>query len=464
MVIWIVWQIKETTMTDKLSEFGYTFQIKIITSLLKNRDFLQQIADILSSDYFDNDANKTLVTIIKTQFFKYKVQPTAEVLKSEIIAISDVVLKETIIANLKEAYNYLDSEDLTYIQEKTVEFCKNQEIKSAILSSVELLKNGRYDAIKVKIDKAMTAGGDRNIGHEYIDMVDIRYTNAVRAVKKTGWDEIDNLMDGGLGKGELGVIVAPAGIGKSYLLVNLGATALKAGFNVLHYTLELNEAYVGLRYDSVITGIPNQELKYNIDQVKTTIEKLPGNLTIKYYPTKGATLNTIRSHVEKYRILGKQPDIIIVDYADLLRGTTSGKELRHELGNIYEELRGVAGELDIPVWTASQANRSALNEDVIQADKIAESYSKIMTADFVMSLSRKIEDKANGTGRIHVIKNRFGPDGITFPSKINTNNGNFEIYNETSIIGSNMKQSMADSEDTLRKILKEKMTSMNSII
>ena len=450
-------------MTDKLSEFGYTFQIKIITSLLKNRDFLQQIADILSSDYFDNDANKTLVAIIKTQFFKYKVMPTAEVLKSEIIAISDEVLKETVIANLKEAYKYLDSEDLEYIQEKTVEFCKNQEIKDAILSSVELLKNGKYDAIKAKIDQAMCAGGDRNIGHEYADMVEMRYTEAVRSVKKTGWDEIDNLMDGGLGKGELGVVVAPAGIGKSYLLVNLGAAAIKAGYNVLHYTLELNEAYVGLRYDSVLTGIPNQELKYNIDDVKKTVEKLPGDLTIKYYPTKGATLNTIRSHVEKYRILGKKPDLVIMDYADLLRGTGGGgRELRHELGNIYEEMRGLAGEMEVPFWTASQANRSALNEDVIQADKIAESYSKIMTADFVMSLSRKIEDKANGTGRIHVIKNRFGPDGITFPSKINTNNGNFEIYNETSVVGSSMKKNMADSEDTLRKILKEKLNTLNS--
>lgn len=449
-------------MTDKLGEFGYTFQIKIITSLLKNKDFLQQVADILSSDYFDNEANKTLVNIIKTQFFKYKVQPSAEVLKSEIILIDDDVLKQTVIANLKEAYKYLDSQDLEYIQEKTVEFCKNQEIKTAILSSVELLKNGRYDAIKTKIDKAMTAGGDRNVGHDYLKEVVSRYECSVREIKKTGWDEIDNLMDGGLGKGELGVVVAPAGIGKSYLLVNLGAAALKAGYNVLHYTLELNEAYVGLRYDSVLTGISNQELKYNVEEIKSTLEELPGNLIIKYYPTKGATINTIRSHVEKYKILGKKPDLIILDYADLLRGSNSkGRELRHELGNIYEELRGIAGELELPVWTASQANRSALNEDVIQADKIAESYSKIMTADFVMSLSRKIEDKANGTGRIHVIKNRFGPDGITFPSKINTNNGNFEIYNETSVIGKDMKQNMADSEDTLRKILKEKMNTLN---
>jgi len=450
-------------MTDRLSEFGYTFQIKIITSLLKNKDFLQQIADILNPEYFENEANKTIVEIIKKQFFKYKVQPTAEVLKSEIIGIEDDVLKTTIISNLKEAYKYLDSQDLEYIQEKTIDFCKNQEIKTAILSSVELLKNGNYDMIKTLVDKAMTSGGDRNIGHEYVDMVEQRYTMAVRDVKKTGWDEIDNLMDGGLGGGELGVVVAPAGIGKSFLLVNLGVAAIKAGLNVLHYTLELNEAYVGLRYDSVMTGIANQELKYNVDTVKETVEKIPGNLIIKYYPTKGATINTIKSHVEKYKILGKKPDIIILDYADLLRGSnaTRGKDLRHELGNIYEELRGLAGELEVPVWTASQANRSALDEDVIQANKIAESYSKIMTADFVMSLSRKIEDKVAGTGRIHIIKNRFGPDGITFPSKINTNNGNFDVYNETSVKGAELKSQMGNHEEYLRKEMKKRFEELD---
>ena len=251
-------------MTDRLSEFGYTFQIKIITSLLKNKDFLQQIVDILDPEYFENEANKILVDIIKKSFFKYKVQPSAEVLKSEILGIDDDVLKTTVIANLKDAYKHLDSQDLEYIQEKTIDFCKNQEIKTAILSSVDLLKSGNYDAIKAKMDAAMTAGGDRNLGHEYIDMVEQRYTMAVRNVVKTGWDEIDNLMDGGLGGGELGVVVAPAGIGKSFLLVNLGVQAIKAGLNVLHYTLELNEAYVGLRYDSVVTGIANQELKYNV--------------------------------------------------------------------------------------------------------------------------------------------------------------------------------------------------------
>ena len=150
--------------------------------------------------------------------------------------------------------------------------------------------------------------------------------------------------------------------------------------------------------------------------------------------------------------------MVIVDYADLLRG--NGKEVRHELGNIYEDLRGMAGEYEIPIWTASQANRSALEEDVIGAEKIAESYSKIMTADFVISLSRKIEDKIAGTGRWHVIKNRFGPDGITLPSKMNTSNGQIQIYEGASVQGQDAQKQMDGGQEFLRKRLSNKFMEM----
>ena len=156
---------------------------------------------------------------------------------------------------------------------------------------------------------------------------------------------------------------------------------------------------------------------------------------------------------------GYKPDVIVVDYADLLRG--NGKEVRHELGNIYEDLRGLAGEYEIPVWTASQANRSALEDDVIGAEKIAESYSKIMTADFVLSLSRKIEDKVAGTGRWHVIKNRFGPDGITFPSKMNTSNGQIDIYEGDSIQGKDAQKQMDNGEESKRKYLQNKFKELS---
>ena len=436
---------------NKLSDFGYSFQIKLISALFKDKAFLQQIIDILDSNYFDSEANIVILDMIKHYFSEYKNAPTVE--------MDNDLLKKTIAENIKAAFANLDAEDLDFVKEKALEFCKNQEIKKAIVGSVELLNNGDYDSIKVLVDNALKAGLERNVGHEYKTSVEERYLESVRNTVKTQWEAIDDIADGGLGKGELGVFVAPAGIGKSWALVNVGAAAAKAGLNVIHYTLELNEAYVGLRYDSVMTGIAAQELKYNIEEVKKNVENIKGNLIVKYYPTKGATVNTIASHIERCRANGFPPDMIIVDYADLLRG--KGKEVRLELGNIYEDLRGLAGEHEIPVWTASQANRSALEDDIIGAEKIAESYSKIMTADFVVSLSRKIEDKIAGTGRWHVIKNRFGPDGITFPSKMNASNGKIDIYVDTSIQGKETTKEMDNHNEYLRKMMKKKFDEMN---
>jgi len=447
-------------MINKLSDFGYNFQVKLIAALLTDKNFLQQISDILDYKYFESEATSFIVKCIKSHVIEFKAPPTMEVMKVKIKELKDDVLETSVVSSLKDAMRNVESTDLAFIKEESIKFCKNQKLKGAIVESVNLLESGEFEAIKVKIDEAMKAGGDRNIGHEYNIDVDDRYKESVRNTITTGWEVIDDLADGGLGSGELGVMVAPAGIGKSWALANVGANAVKAGKTVLHYTLELNQAYVGLRYDSIFTGIAAQDLKYNLDDVKKRLKTIPGELIIKYYPTKGATVLSIGSHIEKCIIQSKKPDLVIVDYADLLRG--NGREVRHELGNIYEDLRGLAGEYEIPVWTASQANRSALQEDVIQADKIAESYSKIMTADFVVSLSRKIEDKAAGTGRWHVIKNRFGPDGITLPSKMNASNGQIDIYDGGTVQGQAAQQDINDNSEYLRKMLGKKFEELNT--
>jgi replicative DNA helicase len=447
-------------MTDRLSNFGYTFQIKAITSLLTDKIFLQQISDILIPTYFESEANQWVVETILEYSREYKASPSLEVMKVKMEDVENDVLKTQIVEHLKDAWKYSGADDLEFIKEQAIEFCKNQEIKKAILDSVSLLKNGKYEDIKAKIDSALKAGGDKDIGHDYMVDIDARYTDAVRFPQETPWDVVNDLTDGGLGKGELGVMVAPAGIGKSWALMNIGAHNVKKGKTVFHYTLELNEAYVGLRYDSVITGIANQNLKHYQDEVKEKLEKVKGDLIIKYYPTKTVSVLGIKSHVEKCIMQGKKPDVVIVDYADLLRG--HGQEKRHELEGIYEDLRGMAGEYEIPVWTASQANRSALEEDVIDASKIAESYGKVMVADFIISLSRKVTDKLAGTGRWHVIKNRFGPDGITLPSKMNTSNGQFDIYNDTSIQGKDAQKQMSNGNEMARKLLSQKFKEIKS--
>ena len=440
-------------MSETLTKYGTSFQSKILALLLNNTEFIQTISDILTPPMFDSDANKWLVNTIIQYYYKYKKQPTLEVLKVMIGELDNDVLKVSVVDKLREVWKHNEATDLEFVQEQTLDFCKNQALKNAIIESVDLLENKDYDSIKKIIDTAMNAGASRDLGQDYIESLEVRLTKSSRDTIETPWD-------GGLGKGELGVIVAPAGIGKSWTLQALGSGVIKNGKTVVHYSLELNENYVGLRYDSIFCGVTTANIRYYREEVEKKIRNLKGKLLIKYFPTKSASVQTISAHLKQIELSGVKPDLVIVDYADILLPLGHFREKRHALGTIYEDLRSVAGELEIPIWTASQANRSALEEDVIGADKIAEDYSKVMTADFVMSMSRKVEDKIANTGRFHVIKNRFGIDGITYPSTINTNIGLVKIHESSSRSGKIVQGKMDNKEEFLRKELANKYKDM----
>ena len=445
---------------ENFNQFGPTFQAKIISSLLSDNKFIQTISDILEPVYFDSDANKWLTKEISEYFMEFRKAPTLEVLKIKITQMDDEILKVSVVENLKEAWRNIEATDLEFVKQETLGFCKNQVLKGAIVDAVDLLEQKKYDEIKTIIDAAMKAGSERDLGHDYIISLEDRLTDSVRATLTTPWDSVNGVMDGGLGGGELGVLVAPAGIGKTWCLQSIGAHLVKCGKTVVHYTLELNANYVGLRYDTVFSGTPTANVKYYQEDVQKVIDKLKGKLIIKYYPTRSATVNTISAHLKQMEIQEIKPDAVIVDYADILKPTTFYKEKRHSTGETYENLRGIAGEFDIPIWTASQANRSSLEEEVIDASKVAEDYSKVMTADFVMSVSRKVEDKIANTGRFHVIKNRFGIDGITFPASINTNTGLIQVHEASTVAGKQAQGKMDNSDEYLRKTLSQKYKDM----
>jgi len=450
-------------MADKLSTYGHNFQVKVISSLLTDRIFLQQVSDIMSPDYFESQANQWIVDTIKTYFVDYGSIPTLDVFKIKTQEESSDILKTSIIDNLREVFKYVESDDLDFVKEESLKFCKNQEIKKAIMDSVDLLKRGQYEDIKKRIDEAMKAGADKDIGYEYLLGVAERYTDNVRNTMPTCWPLINDLAGGGFGKGELIIFVAGPGGGKSTAMMNIGAHILKKGLRVVHYTMELTEAYVSQRYDAVITGIATQNLKYHIEDIETELKKISGELIVKYYPTKTASVSSLKAHMDKLILQGKKPDIVIVDYADLLRGSgKAGRDALHqELENIYEDLRGLAGEYEVPVFTASQANRSSAESDIITGEQVASSFAKIMIGDFVISLSRKVTDKIAGTGRWYVIKNRFGPDGLTLPSRLNMSNGRIDIFEETSVQGKETKKTMENGDEILRKSLATKFKEIN---
>ena len=411
---------------NSLSTYGTAFQVKVLSSLLTHKGFLQNINDVLSEEYFDNQAHKWIIGEILNYYEEYHTTPTMEVLKVEMKKVENEVLQLSIKEQLREAYQ-ASSSDLEYIENEFSSFCKNQQLKKALLNSVDLLNSGDFEAIRGLIDNALKAGAEKNIGYEYIKDTEARYREEARTTVPTPWDKFNNLMQGGLGNGDFGLIFGNPGGGKSWTLVALGGFAVKLGYNVLHYTLELGEDYVGRRYDAFFTGKSVDTLFKSKDKIEEVVKELPGQLIIKEYAPGQATVNTLRAHIQKCNDLEFKPDLIIIDYVDLLSSKKRTQDRKGEIDDIYVSTKGLAKELQLPIWSVSQVNRAGAKDDVIEGDKAAGSYDKIMITDVAISLSRKKEDKVNGTGRFHFMKNRYGMDGMTFSVVADTSTGHFEV-------------------------------------
>ncbi len=411
------------------SKYGKQFQESLAQMILEDRPFADQIEEVIDTQFFELNYLRIFVKKIFNYRKKYGVHPTKEIissiLRTEIDNCNDALQKQVRDYFARTLIKSVDDEN--YIKETSLDFCKKQKLKEALMQSVDLIQNSSYDEVRKVIDNALNLGMDNNFGHEFLKDFEIRYEIKARNPISTGWEKIDSLTKKGLGSGELGVVIAPTGAGKSMVLAHLGAHAVKSGKNVVHYTLELSESVTGQRYDSCISGVPLSMLFNQKDEVLESISDIDGSLIIKEYPTKTASTNTLRAHLEKLKKTNHKVDMILVDYADLLRPVSNFKEKRNELESIYEDLRAIAQEHKCPLWTASQTNRTGLNAEVVTMESISEAFNKCFVSDFICSISRTIKDKSANTGRLFIAKNRNGPDGLVFPIFMDTSNVNIKV-------------------------------------
>ena len=413
---------------QKLSQYGKAFQIKVLGALLTDKGFLLNVRDTLRVEYFDTDTHKWIIDQILKYFDKYHTTVTMDVLKVELLKVENDVLKVALKEELRNSYQ-ASQEDLEYIQEEFTTFCKNQEMKQAILNSAELLKDGDFDGIRNQVEKAMKAGMDKNIGHEYNKDVETRYRVDYRPTIPSPWGILNDGIQGGFGPGDLAIVFGNPGGGKSWTMVAIAAHAVSLGYKVNYYTLELGEDYVGKRFDCYFTGFSIDEVNKHRKEVQAHVDNLKGKLIVKEYAPKSATVNTIKAHMQKCIDMGHKPDMVIIDYVDYLRAPSKGKfsERKDEIDDVFIATKGLAKDMKIPILTPSQVNRMGAKDSVIEGDKAAGSYDKMMVADICLSLSRQKEDKVLGTGRVHVMKNRYGQDGMTYNVKMDTNNGHIEF-------------------------------------
>jgi len=353
-----------------------------------------------------------------------------EVVKIELKKEKNEVLRLAVKEELKQIYTGV-YDDLDYVKEEFDDFCKNQRLREALLKSVDLLKTGEYEGIRGLINTALKIGNDRNIGHEYEKDIESRFREEENKRIPFPWKIFNEVTDGGIGSGNLMLLFAPPGIGKSTVVCNIAAHCIKLGYKVVYYTLELDEQYVGKKIDSILTGIEIKNLKENRDKVAETIKSIPGRIVIKEFSPGRASLDTVEAHLNQLKAHNNfSPDLIIIDYPDLLRPRKIRKESKEELDDIYTDLKGLAKDMKKPFVCPSQINRMGSKDEIIESDKVAGTFYKVMIADLSISLSRRRKDKLEGTGRFHFMKSRLGPDGMTYSAKIDLKKGYIDVSDQ----------------------------------
>ncbi len=404
--------------------YGKAFQEGLVQLIFQDRPFADQITEVLDANFIELEYLRVFLQKMLQFRHRYNKHPSVDamltIIKTELDEEDEVIQEK-----VQDYFNRMHKRELTdidYIKEVSLDFCRKQNLKEAMMTSVGLLQNCSFDEISKVINDALKLGSENNFGYDYMADFEERFTPKFRNPVTTGWNDIDGITGGGLGKSELGVVIAPTGAGKSMVLVHLGSQALKEGKTVVHYTLELQDTVIATRYDSCITGYPLSDIINFKEEVYEEIKDIDGSLIVKEYPTKSASTNTIRAHLSRLVKRGINPGMVIVDYADLLKPVQIRKEKREELGSIYEELRALSTEFQCPVWTASQTNRSGLSAEVITMEQISEAFNKCFVADFIFSVSRTIEDKQNNQGKIFIAKNRNGPDGMVYNIFMDTSN------------------------------------------
>jgi len=412
-------------------QFSENLQRGILYLLKSDRDFYLQIVSLIQPDYFEFPAHTEIFNTVNEYYSEYTKLPNDEFILENVK--SKLSPKERISDYEDELHliNKIDKSTISnpeYFMDIVERFAKKEAMKQAIADSIGLIKEDRVEEVEDLVRKALLINRDIDFGLTYFDTLLDRWDRTFNAVKRkvypAAFKGINNgLETGGLAAKELAMVIAPPGVGKSVFLVNQGVRSMMDGESVLYVSCEMSEDKIAQRFDSVMTLIPQKKLKEpanhisvkeRLDMFKT---EFPGSdLVIKEFPTGTATVNTIRALLVQLKNYSDfVPTVIIIDYLELLRSVRDIQQEHLAQQRIAEEIRAIAVEFNLLVWTATQTNRLGKQVRVITDSELGDSYGKIRTCDYAFSLNQTEEEFDTNIMRGYVVKNRNGKTRYTFP-------------------------------------------------
>jgi replicative DNA helicase len=459
-------QSKKMGKNVTLGYLGYKFQSELINQILHpaNKKFADRIIDIVHAKYFDNEYFRLIVAQIKDYYEKYEKIPAIDTLETILkMEIKDKVTQDYVFEMLKEIRD-LAVEDWEFVQSKALNFCRQQELKKANEKINKIVDNGEFDNYETCAEilrEALSVGAEKDDGTSITENIEAVLEKDFRHPIPTGINGIDQLTDGGLSRGELGVVLAPYGVGKTTILTKIANSAYNEGYNVLQIVFEDMPDVIKRKHLACWSGIDLNELADRKVEVlskhKEVTQNRTNDLRIRKFSSEGVTMQTIKSFVRHEISTGFKPDIMVLDYIDCVESTKQYSDEWSGEGNVMRGFESMLSEFGLVGWTAVQGNRSSISADVVTGDQMGGSIKKAQIGHFIMSIARTLPQKESGRATIAVLKSRFGRDGVVFED-CTFDNGKVLIDTETSqtFLGYEKNQEVKKESHTRERIQRAK--------
>jgi replicative DNA helicase len=408
--------------TGKNFEYlGNTFQLQLLNQIIVDKDFSHSIIDVIENSYFENKYFKIIIQMVREYYVKYDHTPSFETLeqitKSELQQeIASKIVLDT-IKKIKDA----PIEGVGFVQEKALKFCKQQELQKVMGKAQKIIDGGEfesYDTLEEMVKSALQVGAKDTSMLDVFSNLDQVLEDDYRHPIPMGIPGIDRLLKGGLAKGEIGVILAPTGVGKSTILTKMANHAFNLGFNVLQIFFEDNPKVIQRKHFTLWTKIHPDDLSEKKDEVMNKVreieESMPNKLILKKLPSDTMTMLQIKNQIRKMVSDGIKVDMIVLDYIDcIVPDKNLGDEWKSE-GSVMRAFEAMCHEMNIVGWTATQGNRSSISSEVVTTDQMGGSIKKAQVGHVIISVAKTLQQKEMKLATIAITKSRIGDDGVVF--------------------------------------------------
>lgn len=409
---------------DNLGYLGYDYQLRLMAQILTDTRFANSIIDIIDPNYFEDPYMRVMAAVIKDAKGKDDIVPDMGSIEFRLLEdIKDDVQQKFVIkqlARVKEASLH----DTLKVQDIAMKFCKQQELKKSIKKIQKIIDSGDiegYDECEQILRKALEHGDNKDDGMDVLDNIKDVLVDDFRRPIRTGINGLDEYMDGGLSKSELGVILAPFGVGKTTMITKLANTAMNDGYKVLQIFFEDNPKVIQRKHLACWTGIELNSLSIHKDEImdlcrekQISSKEGKGLIKLKKFPSDGTTIPMIRQYIRKLIAQGFRPDMVLLDYIDVIQPSKNYDDVYAGEGSVMRQFESMLAELDMAGWTAVQGNRSSIGANVVEANQMGGSIKKGQIGHFIVSIAKTLDQKDNGTATMAILKSRFGKDGVVF--------------------------------------------------